>query len=115
MYCSDCGKEIEEEVQYCPHCGKNLKVQACETAVERQTEMPPQNKETKMNALSIIGFVISLISLFLNFFGIVGIGAVIVSVIALMQIKEKNENGKGFALTGVIVGGVSVLYAFMII
>ena len=115
MYCSGCGKEIEEEVQYCPHCGKNLRVQPSETAVEQQAEKPRQNKEIKINTLSIIGFVISLISLFLNFFGIVGIGAVIVSVIALMQIKEKNENGKGFALTGVIVGSVSVLYAFIII
>jgi hypothetical protein len=25
MYCQFCGKEIEDDVGYCPHCGRNLK------------------------------------------------------------------------------------------
>lgn len=26
MYCSECGKELAENIEFCPNCGKNLKI-----------------------------------------------------------------------------------------
>ena len=38
MYCSKCGKEIEESSQYCKHCGTRLEGDTLESAPERLNE-----------------------------------------------------------------------------
>lgn len=117
MYCINCGKEIEEGAEFCSHCGNSQRRDT--KATEAVSEVPRQENGVsapkKMNTLAIVGFVIAMISLFLNFWGLVGIAAVIVSVIGMIKVKENNENGKGFALAGIIVGACSVLYGFAMI
>lgn len=67
------------------------------------------------NLMCIIGFVISIISYFINFWGIVGMAGIIVSIIGLSQIQRNHENGKGLAIVGIIIGAISVLYAFVVL
>lgn len=43
MYCSECGKEIPEESEFCPYCGTNLK---------NETEQVIEEKEKKGNICS---------------------------------------------------------------
>lgn len=50
------------------------------------------------------------ISLFLNFFGIVGLVATVLSAIGLSKVKETGT-GKGFAVTGLVIGIISILWA----
>ena len=54
-----------------------------------------------------------MVSLLLNFWGIVGIVAVILSTVGLTQIRNTNEKGKGLAITGIVVGSISVVYGFI--
>lgn len=58
-----------------------------------------RNKKT--NTLSIIGFIIS-------FFSII-IGTMI-CLIALSQIKERNEKGRGLAYTGIIINILKIVF-----
>jgi hypothetical protein len=61
----------------------------------------------KTNTLAIVGFILS-------FF--VTVAGIIVSVIALRQIKQTGEGGHGFALAGLIIGIVgTVIWVIYII
>jgi hypothetical protein len=55
----------------------------------------------KTNTLAIVGFILS-------FF--VTVAGIIVSVIALRQIKQTGEGGHGFALAGLIIGIVGTVF-----
>jgi peptidyl-prolyl cis-trans isomerase B (cyclophilin B) len=60
-----------------------------------------QQSAPPMNTLAVVSFVLSLASLFT---GITAIGGVITGHIALRQIRERGEGGRGFALAGTIIG-----------
>ena len=49
----------------------------------------------------------------INFWGAVGIGGIIVSTIGLVNSKKLNGAGKGLAISGIIIGAISVLYALV--
>ena len=110
MFCANCGKELNDNEAFCPHCGAKQ-----ETHAEEKTESPRKNttaEKDKHNLFAILGFVIALISLLLNFYGIVGIAAVIVSVIGLIKTSDFRKPNKNLAIAGIIIGGISVLYGF---
>ena len=106
-YCCNCGKEVEKDVKFCPHCGAN-QYQNVTIVPPQQTIPVPQEK--KLNVFALVGFILSLVSLFLSIYGIVSVSATIFSTIGYIQINENNEKGKGFAITGIILGSISLLY-----
>lgn len=67
------------------------------------------NSNKNSNGLAIAGFVVSLCSLLINFCGIVGLVGTILSAIGLAQVKTKGT-GKGMAITGLIIGVISIVY-----
>lgn len=73
------------------------------------------DSNNKINSLALAGFITSIISLFLNFCGIVGIVGVVLSSVGLAQINSKKEHGSGLAISGIMIGVFSILYAFYII
>ncbi|MDV4149901.1 DUF4190 domain-containing protein [Clostridium sp. AL.422] len=73
------------------------------------------NRNDSTNAMTIVGFVLGLVSWFLNFWGIVGVLAIVFSAIGLSQISKTKQKGKVFAIVGLISGIINVLYAFFII
>ena len=73
------------------------------------------DSNNKINSLALAGFITSIISLFLNFWGIVGIVGVVLSSMGLAQINSKKEHGSGLAISGIMIGVFSILYAFYII
>lgn len=73
------------------------------------------DSNNKINSLALAGFITSIISLFLNFWGIVGIVGVVLSSVGLAQINSKKERGSGLAISGIMIGVFSILYAFYII
>lgn len=73
------------------------------------------DSNNKINSLALAGFITSIISLFLNFWGIVGIVGVVLSSVGLAQISSKKEHGSGLAISGIMIGVFSILYAFYII
>ncbi len=116
MFCTTCGKEIQNGSAFCPECG----------AAQQRVNMPVSNlggyvnssnqstiQKVPYNTMCIVGFVVSCISLILNFWGLVGIAGTIVSVIGLTNCTHRNENGKALAVIGIIIGVLSILYGFI--
>lgn len=102
-FCANCGAELREGSDICLNCGKMINNST--TEVNTTTTV-----STKTNGLAVAGFVVSLCSLLINFAGLVGATGAILSSVGLAQLKKKNEKGFGLALTGIIVGGFSVIY-----
>lgn len=61
------------------------------------------------NMLGLVGFIVSCASMLLNFFGLVGLAGTIMSIVGLVQINRDGGKGKGLAIAGICVGGVSTL------
>ena len=97
-YCTHCGAELFDEAIVCTKCGCATEVGGSNTSQE------------KWNGLTIAGFVVSFFSC------IVGL---ILSIIALKQVKKSGENSKGMAIAGIIISSVSlaaiVLYVFILL
>ena len=103
-YCKKCGRKIDENDIFCQYCGTQL--------IEETPEGELVVSTNKTNSLAIAGFVVSLVSFVFSFWGVTAIVAIILSSVALSQIKKTNEGGKGLALAGLIIGIVSVIVGF---
>ncbi len=100
MFCENCGSKLDENLNFCSKCG---------------SKPSPIKTQEKYNTLSIIGVVVACISLLLNFWGVVGIGAVVLSSLGLIQVKETGEKGKRMAIGGIVIGSFSIIYAFVLV
>ena len=58
----------------------------------------------KFNTLAIVGFVLAFV---------VNIAGVVVSFIALSQIKKTGERGRGLAIAGIIIGLLSIVLGIL--
>ena len=54
-------------------------------------------------ALSCIALII------FNCYGLVGLAGMIVSIIGLKNCKKNDEEGRAFAIIGIVVGGIAIL------
>lgn len=102
MYCSHCGKEINDNAVICPNCGVAT---ANYTAVAK-----PAGPEQKLNGLALAGMICAIV-------GIIGgnwiwcipsIVGLVLSIVGMVKVKEY-KSGYGFALAGIIVGAVGLL------
>lgn len=66
-------------------------------------------KEGSSNGLALSGFIVSLCSLIINFGGIVGLVGTVLSGVGLSKVKSTGK-GKGFAIAGLIIGIISIIY-----
>ena len=105
-FCSNCGKEIKGNVNFCPECGKAVNPVVEETPVQTTNTTTTE----KTNALAVSGFVVALVSLLLNFWGIVGIIATVLSGVGLSQTGPGKDKGRGLAIAGLSIGIFSILY-----
>ena len=101
-YCTKCGKKVEEKDIFCQYCGKQL----VDEVVSDDGEVINPSKN---NSLALAGFIVSLCSLFISLWGLTAIVGIILSSIGLGQIKKTNENGKGLAIAGIIIGAASIV------
>lgn len=120
MYCPSCGKEVNEEHNFCKYCGSNLKEKVQEEVetiiVEepkiidmKETKAEVKNKEKDYNICAIIGFIAGIISIFFSLYGLINIGAIVLSAVALDQIKKTGEKGKGLAIAGIATSIASIV------
>ena len=63
MYCSECGKEIPEESEFCPYCGTKLKDKQYEPKkyAKQKTEEIKMKEDKKMEKFEDICIIIDLI------------------------------------------------------
>ena len=104
-YCTKCGKELKKEDIFCGYCGNQM--------IEETEDGEKVVTVSKTNGLAVAGFVVSLASLLINFWGITSVVGIILSAVALSQIKKTNESGKGFALAGLIIGIIGIIIMFV--
>lgn len=125
MYCSKCGVQIIEGSSFCPNCGQAIENQT--TGMRGQYSQPDQyfnyrqdnhyqyEQDSKMNPLALAGFIVGCVSLLINFWGIVGGTALGLSIAGLFQINGGKGTGKGFAIAGIILGAIGVLFGLLVL
>ena len=67
---------------------------------------------TGTNGLAIASLVVAILSFFLAFIAIGGLGgvvAVVLGIVALRRVRDSGQDGRGLAVAGIVVGGLSVL------
>lgn len=94
IYCNECGKEISDKADKCPHCGCPVNFGKKENTLEKQ-EKPKNGK------IGLIGFIISFVGFIFSIGGFVLIGliAIIMGIVSL----AKKENKKWMAITAIIL------------
>lgn len=123
MYCTNCGKECNQDEKFCTGCGTALNVSLEQTTASISVAEPaptaaatPTNEKKKFNVFAIVGFVISLVC-FLGGPGTIVLGplaGLIFSIVALVQIKKNSQKGKGLAVAGVILGAISTVVTLVV-
>ena len=122
-YCSHCGAELLDEAVLCTKCG-------CWTN-DRGKVAEVSNPRPSLNKLALAGFILSLVSAFISLFfmGIetdssvllftgvpVAISGFICSIVGLVRLKKNKQRGKGFAITGIVLGAlVGATWLFLIV
>ncbi len=89
MYCSNCGKEIDDKAFVCPHCGV--------------LTAPAQNtQQGKTNVLAIVGFILAF------FIPVAGL------VCSILGKKKAKELGcEGLATAGIVISVVELVIVLL--
>ena len=95
MFCTNCGKEINDNAAICPYCG----------VVANKNALSNTNSSNQSNTLAIVGFIFSF------FIAIVGL---ICSIIGFKRAPEFGGNGKGLALAGIIISSLSIILTIIL-
>ena len=134
MYCSHCGKQIDDGVSVCPECGAKVGAPAdqpkqdaprvycknCGKEVAPDAalcpncgaKIEPQNKKP-VNALGVAGFVLSILSLWGGSVFVVPIVGLILSAIGVSQREKYSSNG--FATAGLVISIVTLVVWALIV
>lgn len=129
MYCSHCGKQIDDGVSFCPECGAKVGAPAeqpqqdaprvycknCGREISPDAalcpycgaKVEPQNKKP-INALGIAGFVLSILSLWGGSVFVVPIVGLILSAIGVAQREKYSSNA--FATAGLVISIVTLVF-----
>lgn len=97
MFCTNCGKEIDDNAVVCPGCGvptDNMK---------KSVAPAPAAAPAQKNTMALVGFILSLLG-----FNVI---ALILSIVGLTNCKkpEYNGDGKGFAIAGIIISSIYIV------
>ena len=125
MFCTKCGKQIDDQSKFCSGCGaaveqaktESIKPDEIRPAGNGFNQMPPVQPAQllPMNGLAIAGFVLSLISIFPTYVYLPGIIAIILSAVALSQIKPGRYRGRGLAIARLTIGIISVSLGVLVL
>ena len=124
MFCRNCGKEQEEGSVYCYSCGSKLKEnneQTVETSTPVNQSNPISTPNVRRSKFALLGFIFSLIPVaifmfigehltldaYVILYSIIvlpcSILGIVFSSIGLKHTSAKKQEGKGFAIAGLIV------------
>lgn len=94
MFCSKCGKEINDNSKFCSECGVTISGKIQQPVIIQTTE----SKETC--GLCIAGFIVSFIS------GTIGL---ILSIFGLKKCKKEKLSGKGLGYAGLTISIIKLV------
>ena len=119
-FCKNCGTELKEN-NTCHNCGTvNGSTKTANNSSNNKINVNANNNNgnnnynnggynyqpTPTNGMAIAGFVLSLL-------GCTGILGLIFSIIGLAQAPRYNNNGKGLAIAGICISGLSIFAYFL--
>ena len=99
MYCQNCGKELGEDVKFCPYCGARTGSAGEAPSAPAPSAAPVQAEENKppkvWSVFALVGKILGIVCIcasvipYLNYFSFVG--AIIGIVLSCLGRKAKNE------------------------
>ena len=100
-FCSECGKELEENSKVCKNCGKQIEENI--NSVDKRAVTTTKSA----NGFAIAGFVLSLVSLLCC--GTTSLLGLIFSIIGLVNANKNQGEGKGLAIAGIIISAILLI------
>lgn len=112
--CKNCGAQYSDEALSCPNCNSVEVVEQAPNTVPYQQTQPATEKK-KMNVFGLVGMIIGIVSCFLG--GYVGIVISIVGLVfsAIGMKNMKNCRLNGFAITGLVLSIVALVYCILFV
>ena len=119
-FCSNCGTKMNETDRFCQNCGADSlaganPVQNNNYAQQQNVNNTQTNNNVvqggtkKVNGLAVTSFVCSMVGILVAGL-IMGILAICFGAVGLSRTKYfPEESGKGFAITGIVVGIIEVI------
>lgn len=107
MFCTHCGKELNDQAVICPNCG---------VPVEGTSFQQPKAKEKRLNGFSLAGFIVSLFFWLGEFGFLVMIVGLTLSIIGVVQCKNAPDQykGKGFGIAGIVISSVWLVFVLFV-
>lgn len=119
-FCTNCGTKMNETDRFCPNCGTDSNTGAAPVQNNNVVQQNYSNAQAnnnnvvsggtkKTNGLAVTSFVCSMVGIVV--FGLImGILAICFGAVGLSRSKYfPEESGKGFAVTGIVVGIIEVI------
>lgn len=69
--------------------------------------------ELKINTFGLVGFIVGIAAMFIGFWGLTGAVAIVFSAIGMHNFDPNTEKGKGFAIAGLVLGIVGVVWGIV--
>lgn len=119
MFCKYCGRQVDEQANFCPHCGGRLNTPAAvppQTAAPMQPIAPAQKKP--VNGFGIAALVIGIICLFAGYYiFFVAIAGIVLGAVGVAYRNKFSANGiatAGLVISCVAFGLWGVIWFFRI-
>jgi membrane protease YdiL (CAAX protease family) len=123
MFCTNCGKEIPNNVDKCPFCGTKIENTVPQQINIGKPAQPIEQENMKTNAFCLVGFICSL-AFALGFIGaalphtdyyifgasVFTLLGLVFSIMGMVQAKKKHQKGFGLGLAGLILSILEILF-----
>ena len=120
MYCTNCGKKIDDKAVICVHCGvvTDNYFELNKASTENNLPLKKVEPEQRTNGLAIAAFAVGLVSIEMGMFFLIPCVAGLILSIFAMKNREKCTRCNGFSIAGLvlsIVGSViwTIWWIFM--
>ena len=118
-HCKHCTGQLGIEDRACQYCGAPVEglqpvVQNAQVSVQpfvvQDIAAPP-----KTNSMATASLVVSCVGWLFNFLGVTPIAGIILGSVALRQIKNTGEAGRGSAIAGIIISAVNLVFVLVVV
>ena len=102
MFCTHCGKEVNDNAVICPNCG---------VPTENYNKVSkPAGTQQKLNGFALAGMICAIVGIVGGnyIFCLPSIAGIILSIVGMVKVKDYNS-GFGYALAGIIVGAIGLV------
>ena len=114
MFCSKCGKLVDNDAKFCPYCGSEIEQEEKELEVVEVDNEEEKVEKGPWQAFATVGYILGLVGFILSFFT-VGLNIALPGLVFSIMGKnttdkekwEKANKGLKFAIAGIIIGTIT--------